>query len=29
MGIKTHKLTQSFRTFIQEQTMFFVATAGP
>lgn len=29
MGIKTTKLNRSFRTFIERQTVFFVATAGP
>lgn len=29
MGIKTDKLNGSFRTFIEGQDMFFVATAGP
>ena len=28
MGIKTHKLTGTFRTFIEKQVMFFVATAA-
>ena len=29
MGIKTDKLNRSFREFIEDQIMFFVATAGP
>lgn len=29
MGIKTDKLNKSFRSFIEEQPMFFVATAAP
>ena len=29
MGIKTDKLNKSFRAFIEEQVMFFVATAAP
>ncbi len=29
MGIQTDKLTGSFRTFIEDQIMFFVATAAP
>lgn len=29
MGIKTNKLNKLFRTFIEDQPMFFVATAGP
>lgn len=29
MGIKTTKLNRSFRTFIERQTLFFVATAAP
>ncbi|MFT5797223.1 MAG: hypothetical protein ACI84R_001280 [Candidatus Azotimanducaceae bacterium] len=29
MGIKTNKLNKSFRTFIEEQPMFFAASAGP
>ncbi len=29
MGIKTNKLNKSFRTFIEDQIMFFVATAAP
>lgn len=28
MGIKTNKLARSFRTFIEKQVMFFVATAA-
>ena len=28
MGIKTHKLTGTFRAFIKKQVMFFVATAA-
>jgi len=28
MGIKTHKLTRTFRAFIEKQVMFFVATAA-
>ncbi len=29
MGIKTDKLTKSFRQFIEDQIVFFVATAAP
>jgi len=29
VGIKTTKLNRSFRTFIERQPLFFVATAGP
>lgn len=29
MGIKTDRLNKSFRNFIEDQIMFFVATAGP
>ncbi|WP_120500789.1 pyridoxamine 5'-phosphate oxidase family protein [Roseovarius sp. EL26] len=29
MGIKTNKLTKAFRRFIEEQIVFFVATAAP
>lgn len=29
MGIKTDKLNRSFRAFIEQQPMFFVATAAP
>jgi hypothetical protein len=29
MGIKTNKLNRSFRSFIENQPMFFVATAAP
>lgn len=29
MGIKTNKLNTSFRAFIEDQIMFFVATAAP
>ncbi|WP_259988477.1 pyridoxamine 5'-phosphate oxidase family protein [Sulfitobacter sp. S190] len=29
MGIKTDKLNPSFRTFIEDQPLFFVATAAP
>ncbi len=29
MGIKTHKLNRSFRSFIDRQSLFFVATAAP
>ena len=29
MGVKTKKLNKSFRAFIEEQPIFFVATAGP
>ncbi|MCF2870153.1 pyridoxamine 5'-phosphate oxidase family protein [Octadecabacter sp. G9-8] len=29
MGIKTDRLNRSFRAFIEDQAVFFVATAGP
>ncbi len=29
MGIKNNKLNTSFRAFIEDQIMFFVATAVP